>query len=40
VTDTSGKERHFTLSKFPAVIGREIVAKYPTSALPSSTGSV
>jgi hypothetical protein len=34
VTDQNGKERHFTLSKFPAVQGREIVAKYPTSALP------
>ncbi len=34
VIDMSGIERHFILSKFPAVQGREIIAKYPTSALP------
>lgn len=27
-------ERQFILSKFPAVSGREILAKYPTSSLP------
>lgn len=34
VTDGEGKTRIYTLSKFPAIIGREIVTKYPTSALP------
>jgi hypothetical protein len=34
IADTGGKERKFILSKFPAVQGREIVAKYPTSMLP------
>lgn len=34
VTDQSGKVRRFILSKFPAVQGREIVAKYPLSAMP------
>lgn len=29
-----GVVRHYTLSKFPAVEGREIVAKYPLSAMP------
>lgn len=29
-----GKERVYTLSRFPAVVGREIVAKYPLSAVP------
>ena len=34
IIDASGKERQFILSKFPAIQGREIVAKYPTSSLP------
>lgn len=32
--DGDGKMRSYFLSKFPAVDGREIVAKYPLSALP------
>ena len=34
IADQDGKERRYILSKFPAVEGREIVAKYPISALP------
>lgn len=34
VTDSDGKEWNFILSKFPAIQGREIIAKYPTTALP------
>lgn len=34
VTAQDGKDYRYTLSKFPAVQGREIVAKYPLSALP------
>ena len=34
LTGYDGKERTYTLSRFPAVQGREIVAKYPMSALP------
>lgn len=30
----NGTERTFILSKFPAVAGREIVAKYPVSIMP------
>jgi hypothetical protein len=30
----NGTERTFILSKFPAIQGREIVAKYPLSAIP------
>lgn len=30
----SGAEKTFVLSKFPALAGREIVAKYPLSAMP------
>lgn len=33
VTDQDGKQRTFLISKFDAVTGREIVAKYPTSAI-------
>lgn len=29
-----GKSRAFVLSKFPAIQGREIIAKYPLSAMP------
>lgn len=32
--DGEGRERTYILSKFPAVQGREIIAKYPTSAIP------
>lgn len=34
VVDGGGKSHNFIISKFPAVQGREIIAKYPTSALP------
>lgn len=34
ITDQDGVERTFILSKFTAVEGREIVAKYPIAALP------
>lgn len=34
ITDQSGKERSYIISKFPAVAGREIVTKYPIAALP------
>ena len=29
-----GEDREFTISKFPAVAGREIIAKYPISSMP------
>ena len=32
--DDKGVPHKYVLSKFPAVQGREIIAKYPTSALP------
>lgn len=32
--DSSGKERTYIISKFPAVAGREIVTKYPVSNIP------
>lgn len=31
ITDRNGNVRVYTISKFPAVTGREIAAKYPTS---------
>lgn len=34
IADGDGVKRTFILSKFPAVQGREIIAKYPTSAIP------
>lgn len=34
ITTASGKEKIFILSKFPAITGREIIAKYPMSSLP------
>lgn len=34
VTGGDGVERTYVLSKFPAIAGREIVAKYPLSAVP------
>lgn len=33
-TSPDGTEKIFILSKFPAVAGREIIFKYPTSAIP------
>lgn len=32
--DQHGKERPYVLSKFPAIAGREILAKYPVSNIP------
>lgn len=34
IADSDGVERTFLISKFPAIAGREIIAKYPLSALP------
>lgn len=34
IEDQKGKTRTFILSKFPAIQGREIIAKYPLSAMP------
>ena len=34
ITGQDGKERTYILSKFPAVQGREIISKYPISAMP------
>lgn len=34
ITTGDGIELTYIISKFPAVAGREIIAKYPTSALP------
>jgi len=34
VAGQDGRERTYILSKFPAVAGREIIAKYPLSAVP------
>jgi hypothetical protein len=34
ITGPDGVERTFVFSKFPAVLGREIVAKYPVSTMP------
>lgn len=34
LTDRSGKERTFVLSKFPAIAGRRIITKYPISNIP------
>lgn len=34
VETQTGEKRTFILSKFPAVQGREIIAKYPLSAMP------
>ncbi|EKY3117292.1 hypothetical protein ACTV1L_000161 [Cronobacter turicensis] len=31
VTDRAGGEHHFIIGQFPAIAGREIAAKYPTS---------
>lgn len=34
VKDMDGGEKEFVLSRFPATVGREIVAKYPMSNMP------
>jgi hypothetical protein len=34
IAGIDGKVRKFIISKFPAIAGREIVAKYPLSAMP------
>ena len=34
IEDEKGRERTYILSKFPAVQGREIIAKYPVSNMP------
>lgn len=34
ILDMKGKERSYIISKFPAIAGREIIAKYPLSAIP------
>ena len=34
LTDKKGRERVYTISEFPAVQGREIIAKYPLTAIP------
>ena len=34
IPDQKGVEKTFVISKFPAVQGREIIAKYPLSAMP------
>jgi hypothetical protein len=34
IPQANGTEKTFVLSKFPAITGREIIAKYPLSALP------
>jgi len=34
ITDPDGVVRRFVVSRFPAIQGREIVAKYPLSAVP------
>ncbi|POP42324.1 hypothetical protein CHU32_03560 [Superficieibacter electus] len=34
VIDQDGNERNYIISKFPAIEGREIVCKYPLSAMP------
>lgn len=34
IPDQKGVEKVFVLSKFPAIQGREIIAKYPLSAMP------
>ena len=34
IVDQNGRTRIFLISKFPAITGREIIAKYPLSAIP------
>jgi hypothetical protein len=35
----AGDEKTFVLHKFPATVGREIVAKYPVANLPKRTSA-
>lgn len=34
IANKDGEEKEFTISRLPATVAREVVAKYPTSALP------
>lgn len=34
IPDQNGNDRAYTISKFPAIAGREIVTQYPLTALP------
>lgn len=34
IVDSEGKEHTYWLSNFPAVLGREVIVKYPMSSLP------
>lgn len=34
LTDASGKVRTFLISKFPAIAGRKIISRYPTTNMP------
>jgi len=34
ITTLKGEQRTYVISKFPAIAGREIVAKYPLTAIP------
>ncbi len=34
IVDGNGKEKEYTISKFPAIQGREIMAKYPIANMP------
>ena len=34
ITTMAGDKRDYVLSKFPAIAGREIIAKYPLSSMP------
>lgn len=34
VANKDGEEKEFTISRLPATVAREVIAKYPTSALP------
>lgn len=34
ITTQAGEDKNYILSKFPAIAGREIIAKYPISGMP------
>lgn len=34
IEDSSGEKRSYIISKFPAIVGREIISQYPTSGMP------
>lgn len=34
IANKDGEEREYTISRLPATVAREVVAKYPTAALP------